>query len=173
MSIGSRRVPAGAALFVALFTLSCILAVAVVRSRTPDLMLEVCAPNPDQALVFSPRAIDGPTEARLDFFVRTSDPAARIAIVNAREDVIRTLDDSVALADGERVTYEWDGRDDDGEFVADGRYRLRVDLPDSDREMIWPRRLVFASNPANVTEPGQNACDPLLGKATEPAGAGS
>jgi hypothetical protein len=161
LSIGSRRVPPGAALFFVLLVLACALAVLVVRSRSPDLVLEVCAPNPDKELTFSPEATNGPREARLDFFVRESDPEARVAIVDSREDIVRTLDPSVALEAGERVAYTWDGRTDAGEFVADGRYRLRVDLPEHDREMVWPRRLVFSSDPAAPSERGYNACDEL------------
>jgi hypothetical protein len=163
LSIGSRRVPLGAALFFALFAATCTLAVLVVRARTPDLVLEVCAPNPDKEFVFSPRATKGPTKARLDFFVRESDPEALVAIVDSHEDIVRTLDSSVPLEAGERVTYDWDGRTDGGDFVRDGRYRLRVDLPDHDREMIWPRRLVFSADGAAASQPGYNACDPEPG----------
>ena len=159
MSVGRRRVPLGAALYFAVFATVCALAVVVVRSRSPDLVLEVCAPNPDKELVFSPKATEGPREARLDFFVRQSDPAARISIVDSHEDIVRTLADPVPLEAGKRVTYDWDGRTDAGAWVRDGRYRLRVDLPEHDREMVWPRRLVFSSDPAAATEPGYNACD--------------
>jgi hypothetical protein len=159
LSIGSRRVPLGAALFFALFAVTCVLALLVVRARTPDLVLEVCAPNPDKEFVFSPEATDGPRTARLEFFVRESDPDALVAIVDAHEDIVRTLAGAAALEAGERVTYEWDGRTDGGAFVPDGRYRLRVDLPDHDREMVWPRRLVFSSDPAVAAEPGYDACD--------------
>ena len=159
MSIGSRRVPLGAALFFVLLAVACALAVYIVRARSPDLVLEVCAPNPDRELTFSPEATGGPREARLDFFVRESDPTARVLIVNSREEVVRTLDDSVALEEGERVEYDWDGRADAGGFVADGRYRLRVDLPEHDREMVWPKRLVFSSDPAAASQRGYNACD--------------
>jgi hypothetical protein len=123
--------------------------------------------------VFSPDAADGPSTARLDFFVRESDPEARVAIVDSGENVVRTLDDSVALDAGERVTYEWDGRDDAGAFVSEGRYRLRVDLPAHDREMVWPRRLVFSTNPADAAEPGYNACDPRPGVPTDQTGVGA
>ena len=163
MSIGSRRVPPGAALFFVILVLACALAVLVVRQRSPDLVLEVCAPNPDRELTFSPEATGGPREARLDFFVRESDPAARVSIVDSQEEIVRTLDPSVSLDAGERVTYEWDGRDDDGGFLPDGRYRLRVDLPEHDREMIWPRRLVFSSDPAAASERGYNACGKRAG----------
>lgn len=159
MNVRSRRVPLGAALFGLLLVTACALAVIVVRSRSPDLVLEVCAPNPDTALVFSPQATNGPSEAMLDFFVRESDPDARISIVDGQEDVVRVLDEWVGLEAGERVTYVWDGRDDAGEYVPEGRYRLRVDLPERDREMVWPRRLVFSSDPADATERGYNACD--------------
>ena len=160
MSKGSRRVPLGATLFFALLAIACALAVFVVRSRSPDLVLEVCAPNPDRELTFSPDATNGARKARLDFFVREPDPAAGVSIVDSQEEIVRTLDESVALDAGEdhRVTYDWNGRNDEGVFVAEGRYRLRVDLPEHDREMIWPKRLVFSSDPAAAGR-GYNECD--------------
>ena len=156
--MGSRRVPSGAALFFVLLIVSCALAVFVVRSRSPDLVLEVCAPNPDEELTFSPEATDGPREARLDFFVRESDDEAHVSIVDSEEEIVRTLDESVSLAADQRVTYVWDGRTDSGGFVPDGRYRLRVDLPSHEREMIWPKRLVFSSDPEAASERGYNQC---------------
>jgi len=160
LRFGSRRVQVGAALFFALLALSCALAVVVVRSRTPDLVLEVCAPNPDSALTFAPGAVNGPSVAKLDFFVRESDPAARVTIINGQREVVRTLDESVALEAGKRVKYDWDGRDDDGDYVKEGRYRLRVELPERGRDMVWPRRLEFSLNPADANVRGWNACDP-------------
>jgi hypothetical protein len=54
---------------------------------------------------------------------------------------VRTLDPGVELEEGQEVTYRWDGRDDAGSLVAPSSYYLRVELPESDRDMIWPRRI--------------------------------
>ena len=60
---------------------------------------------------------------------------------------MRTLDCDVALAEREPVTYVWDGRTDDGDTATPGRYRLLVELPSEDREMIWPRRITVLPAP--------------------------
>jgi hypothetical protein len=39
------------------------------------------------------------------------------------------------------VTCVWDGRDDAGDRVEPGRYRLRVTLSEEDRVMVFPKRL--------------------------------
>ena len=86
---------------------------------------------------------EGPREAEFTFFVRRADDDARVTIVDSHEDVVRTLDDSVALAADEPVTYCWDGTTDAGELAEPGRYRLGVELPDSDREPVWPIRVTL------------------------------
>jgi hypothetical protein len=133
----SRHVSLGAALFFALLAAALIVAVLVVRARTPDLVLEVteldCRLNPGEHPDAAP--------ARITFFVRESDDDARVAIVDRHEQLVRTLDSTVALDAGEPVTYSWDGRTDAGAVVAPGRYRLEVALPGQRREMVWPRRI--------------------------------
>jgi hypothetical protein len=57
--------------------------------------------------------------------------------------VVRTLDTGVELTAGDEVSYAWDGRTDSGGFAPSGRYRLLVELPDADREMVWPRRITL------------------------------
>lgn len=135
------RVPLGATLFFLLLAATLVIAVFVVRARTPDLVLEVTDGLPTS---LTP-VVEGSRERQISFFVRESDPAARIAIVDGREKVVRTLDEMVELAADEEVTYSWDGRADDGAFARPGRYRLLVELPGEDREMIWPRRFTLDS----------------------------
>jgi hypothetical protein len=134
-----QRVPLGAALFFALLTVSLIVAVLAVRARSPDLVLEVTHGLPVE--------IGRGEEAEFEFFVREDEPEARIAIVDSEEDVVRTLDQRVALERGEEIAYGWDGEDDEGEPVAPGRYRLLVEVPASDRTMIWPKRITVGHPP--------------------------
>lgn len=136
----THRVSAGAALFFALLVATLVVAVLVVRARTPDLVLEVTEPPADVRAVFRPAGGRPPRELTITFFVREPDDRAFVGIVDRHEDLVRTLDPDVALAAREPVTYIWDGRDDEGELVASGRYRLLVGLPSEDREMVWPRR---------------------------------
>ena len=138
MSSGGR-VSLGAVLFLCALAVTLVTAVLVVRARTPDLVLEVTEPPADDQVAFDPQG-PPPNEVTITFFVREDDGHARIGIVDSHEDLVRTLDADVELARHRRVTYVWDGRDDEGEVVPPARYRLLVELPSEDREMIWPRR---------------------------------
>ncbi len=137
----SRRVALGAALFFALLVATMAAAVLVVRARTPDLVLEVLRPG--RCAAFSPDPAAGRGEVRISFFVRRSDPAASVGIVDSRERAVRSLDAEVALEAGEPVSYAWDGRTDSGRVAKPGRYRLEVALPASDRSMVWPLRITL------------------------------
>ena len=146
MSLGARA-GLGAALFLALLAASTAVAVLVVRARTPDLVLEVtkqCTPpSPANNCTpeFDPRGKPRFRRLEIVFFVRESDPHALVRIVDSHEDTVLTLDPDVALEAGRKVTYVWDGSTDAGATAPPGRYRLGVDLPGEDREMIWPRRI--------------------------------
>ena len=135
-----RRVTLGAALFCCLLAATLIASVLVVRARTPDLVLEVTEPARDERPTLRPGG-PGPDEVTFTFFVREADEHALIGVVDARENLVRTLDSDVALAEREPVSYAWDGTTDDGAGAPPGRYRLLVELPSESREMIWPRRV--------------------------------
>jgi hypothetical protein len=136
----THRVSFGAALFFCLLAATLVTSILVVRARTPDLVLEVTEPPADDPAEFRPSGT-GPNEVSITFFVRESDNEALVGIVDSHEDLVRTLDSDVALAERRPVTYVWDGRTDDGESAPPGRYRLLVELPSEDREMIWPQRI--------------------------------
>lgn len=137
MTPTSRGRGLGPVLFVVLLVASLVVSALVVRARTPDLMLEVTRlPG-----TISPDGDGSKDVARVTFFVRETDPAAEVQIVGADKEVVRTLDSQVALEAGGEVTYVWNGRTDLGGKAPIGRYRLRVILPSSDRDMVFPRRL--------------------------------
>jgi hypothetical protein len=138
----NHRVSLGAALFFCLLAATLVTAVLVVRARTPDLVLEVTNPGVNDPAEFRPHG-PPPNEIPITFFVRESDGDALVGIVDSHENVVRTLDSDVAVAQGQPVTYTWDGRKDNGELAPPGRYRLLVELPSQEREMIWPRRITL------------------------------
>jgi hypothetical protein len=142
-----RRVSLSTALFFVLFAATLVAAILVIRARTPDLVLEVTSPPANADVTFSPIGGPPPHEVELTFFVRESDEHALIAIVDSHEQIVRTLDSDVALEKREPVTYTWDGRTDSGDFAPAGRYRLEVDLPGADRQMVWPRRFTVTEAP--------------------------
>jgi hypothetical protein len=128
---------AGSALFAALLVASVVVAAAVLQARSPDLAIEVTR--------FT-REIDPGGEGRnrvahIRFFVRESDPDATVEIVGRDLKLIRVLS-SQPLVANEPVSFTWDGRTSDGALAdPEDRYRLRVRLPNRDRDMVYPRRI--------------------------------
>jgi hypothetical protein len=140
------RVSLGTAAFFALLGATLVVAVLVVRARTPDLVLEVISFEPSTRTI-APGPAAGPDTVRMTFFVREPDPAATVTIVDSRERTVRVLDSQRPLEVDETVSYVWDGRTNSGELAAPGRYRLGVELPRSDREMVWPDRITLRGAP--------------------------
>ena len=125
----------GPALLFLLFAAALATAIWVTRSRSPDLALELVRMS-------RPQAADGRGDpARVRFFVRFDEPKATIQIVGRNMVPARTLASGMELRAEELVECVWDGRDDEGEPVEPGRYRLRVLLPSRGRDMVFPRRM--------------------------------
>lgn len=109
----------------------------VVHARTPKLELEV------QHLTtkFSPSGDDTRRTARIEFFVRDTDPHATVQIVGPQRQRIRTLYRGRLVAYRD-VTYRWNGRTDSGRLASPNEeYRLRVVLPSQDRDMVYPQQI--------------------------------
>jgi hypothetical protein len=135
----------GAIIFFVLLGVTLAAAALVVGARTPDLVLEVVELSPRELTVAES---EERAATRIAFFVREDDPGAGVSIVDRDEQVIRSLAGPVPL-EAERVeSYSWDGRTDAGELAPAGRYRLRVELPDRGRDMIWPRPIILDREPS-------------------------
>lgn len=125
------------ALFAILFGAALAAAVLVVGSRSPELVLEVIK-LPEAITPNGDRFRD---KAEIEFYVRESDPHAEVYLVGRNLVQVKTLDDDVALAEGEPITYIWNATTDAGRPAPKGRYRLRVVLPESGRDMVFPKRI--------------------------------
>jgi hypothetical protein len=118
-----------------------VVAAVVVRARTPKLELEVLH-IPQQP--FSPDGDGHRDKARISFYVRDSDPHARVQIVGPDNEVIRTLYRGPLVA-YEHNTFPWNGRRQGGRLANPREgYRLRVALPGQDREMVYPTQIRLA-----------------------------
>ena len=142
----------GPALLVALLVASLITGILVYRARTPNLALEV--PKIDRLLGTGGKA-DLPVE--FVFFVRFDEPHALVELVGRGDETVRTFAADAALAADERVRCIWDGVDDEGDRVGPGNYRLRVVLPEQDRDMVFPQRIAVRRAPP---EPEPDAGEP-------------
>ena len=149
----SERRPGGGLgpmLLIALLVASLAAGIFVYRARTANLALEV--PRIDRLLGEGPRA---KLPVELEFFVRFDEPDATVEIVGSGAVTARTLATDVALDKDERIECTWDGLDDQGDPVEPGNYRLRVALPEQDRDMVFPLRIaVRRTPPVSDTEPG-------------------
>jgi hypothetical protein len=110
----------------------------VVHARTPKLELEVLH-LPDRP--FSPNGDGHRDTARIAFYVRDSDPSARVQIVGPQNVVVRKLYHGPLVA-YEHTSFRWNGRTNSGQLADpnDG-YRLRVVLPSQDRDMVYPSQI--------------------------------
>jgi hypothetical protein len=128
---------AGPLLFVALLVASVVVAAAVLEARSPDLAIQVTRFTKE----INPRGNGPDRVAHIRFFVRESDPDATVEIVGPDLKLIRTLARRPLVAN-ESVSFKWNGRQSSG-ALADprDRYRLRVLLPNRDRDMVYPRRI--------------------------------
>ena len=129
----------GPVLFVALLVASVLTTAAVLHARTPDLTLQVT----HFTTKISPQGQGARRVARMRFFVRESDPDATVQIVGPNVKVVRTLYQGPLVAD-RPVSFAWNGRNAEGALPnPHHRYRLRVILPGSDRDMVYPRRIAL------------------------------
>jgi hypothetical protein len=113
---------------------------------TQRLKLErspVTGPRFDQ--IFSPTCRCPTDTAQLSFRLRRSDRVDAV-LVNGKGDPVRTLATGLRRPPG-RVTFLWNGRNEAGEVVPDGRYRLRVHLRQSRRTILIPTPVKVDTDP--------------------------
>jgi len=121
-----------------------IVAGVVVEARTPKLELEVVQIQHR----ISPDGDGHRDVARITFYVRDSDPHAKVQIVGPGRQVIRTLYRGPLTA-YEHEAYTWNGRTSAGRLAnPHDAYRLRVVLPSQDRDMVYPGQIELAEESA-------------------------
>jgi hypothetical protein len=148
----------GPALLVALLVVSLAAGVIVYNARTPNLALEVPERTFDRRLGTSGKA---KIPVELQFFVRFDEPDARVEIVGSEDVTVFRFAEDAELRAEERIECAWDGRDDEGNPVSPGNYRLRVVLPGQDRDMVFPLRIL-------VRQPGGDSDSVGSAAAEEP-----
>jgi N,N-dimethylformamidase beta subunit-like protein/flagellar hook capping protein FlgD len=111
---------------------------------------------------FSPNRDGRHDVARLSFRVKEADRVT-VAVLDDEGDEVRELMGTRRLAAGELVRLKWDGRNDDGALLPDGRYRYRITLQHEGRSVIPatsvrldttpPRPRVLSIGPENDVGP--------------------
>jgi len=72
-----------------------------------------------------------------------------VSLVDADGDHVASLAEGQDLAAG-RASFEWNGRDDDGQVVPDGLYRLEVRLEHDRRTILIPKTILVDTVPPRV-----------------------
>lgn len=98
--------------------------------------------------VFSPTCACPQATARLAVRLRDADTIDAV-IVDEDGDPVRTLASREPYASG-RTVFRWDGRDDRGEIVPDGTYRLRLHFDDADRTILIPDTVRVDTRPPAI-----------------------
>jgi flagellar hook capping protein FlgD len=119
---------------------------AVAFVTTQRLKLErspVTGPRFDR--IFSPTCRCETDTAQLSIRLRRPDRVDAV-LVNGKGEPVRTLATDLPRPSG-RVTFLWNGRDEAGEVVPDGRYRMRVHLRQSRRTILIPTTVKVDTEP--------------------------
>jgi len=142
------RLPVGAALFVALVAASFAVAAIVLHAKTSKLELEVhtltrCFTPPHRGPLVQRecelrKSKRVPKVARVSFSVRESVPSATVELLGGDPRWHRTFIANGPLVAGRTYSFRWTGRADGGRPAPAGRYRLRVDLHEVARNIIYP-----------------------------------
>lgn len=98
--------------------------------------------------VFSPTCACPQETARLRVRLRDADTIDAV-IVDEDGNPVRTLASSERHAPG-RTVFRWDGRDDRGEIVSDGTYRLRLHFAEADRTILIPNTVRVDTGPPTI-----------------------
>jgi hypothetical protein len=133
---------------VAVLALALIAATAAAFAWTESLKLErlpVVGPRFPES--FSPVCVCPTETAKLRLRFRVTD-TVDADILDANGDAVRSLGDR-RVRPG-LVTFEWDGRNDEGRVVPDGPYRLRVELEDKRRTIVVPDQILVDTVPPKI-----------------------
>jgi hypothetical protein len=71
------------------------------------------------------------------------------SVVDSDGDHVATLAEGQDLAAG-RASFKWNGRDDEGQVVSDGLYRLKVRLEHDRRTILIPKAILVDTSPPDV-----------------------
>lgn len=109
--------------------------------REPPLVFDT------QALeLFSPKLESGSVRARFSFYMRRSDTATFV-VTNLAGDPVRTLQRDVEITAYKQVKGSWNGADDRGRPVPDGRYRVQIVLQNAGRAVLLPHTFTKDTTP--------------------------
>jgi FlgD Ig-like domain len=128
------------------FVLVLLAGIAAAFVVTEDLKLQPDPiARPKLAKTFSPVCKCEKATARIAFRLRAAD-SLTLTIVDDEGQVVRTLLREASFEPGDHA-FGWDGRDEDGKILPEGRYRARVELRKLGRLIEFPQRIRLDTTP--------------------------
>lgn len=88
-----------------------------------------------------------PSLMAVEFTITRGEAHATVVVVDDKDRLVKTLASDIELADDSRQEFEWDATDADGNPVPPGRYRIRLQLGDLDRDLPLPSTCVAGAPP--------------------------
>ena len=117
--------------------------------------------------VFSPVCACPTSRAAIAFRLRKAD-RLELSLLDAQGHEVRTLVAGERYRRG-RHAFRWDGRDDDGAIVPEGRYRPKIELGRADRTIVLPNPIrvdvtrpslkVVSARPKTISPDGDGRAD--------------
>jgi flagellar hook assembly protein FlgD len=117
--------------------------------NAPTVVQQLRIETDSAAKVFSPNGDGRRERARFGLMLEKADHVT-LTIIDADGDPVRTLVSDRALRAHQRLGLPgipWDGRDDDGQPLPDGRYRLRITLRDQGRSIVGQTSVIKDTTP--------------------------
>jgi hypothetical protein len=112
---------------------------------TPPLVQDVTRQSP----YFSPNKDGRFDRARISFRLKRTDDVTA-TVVDANGDDVREIVSNRRLRAKQRLRLVWDGTDERGRAVADGTYRVRVNLRRQGRAIVIPRNINKDTTPPDI-----------------------
>lgn len=95
---------------------------------------------------FSPNSDGRFDRARIGFLLKEADDVT-VTVVGRDGEPVRRLTRNRSLPAYKQLRLKWDGRDDDGQRVPDGVYRVQVGLRTQGRTVLLPRNIELDTTP--------------------------
>jgi hypothetical protein len=115
--------------------------------NAPSVIQELKLETRGAGNVFSPNGDGRRDRVRAGLTLKDADHVT-LTWVDEDGDAVRTIVDDRAVAAHRRLWgVPWDGTDDDGRPVPDGRYKLRITLRDQGRTVVYPTSVLKDTRP--------------------------
>lgn len=124
---------AAAAFLIVILATAGSFALAQRLKRAPTIVYETHAIQ-----LFSPKVASLASKARFSFRLRVKRDQATLIVTNLAGDPLRTIKKDIPVTWGATIRGQWDGADDAGRSVPDGRYRVQVVLRQAGRAVQLP-----------------------------------